>query len=44
MCSAFQTRGVRNASQKSWLVAASRNMMVRPVRPSALIGKPMNLP
>ena len=36
--------GVWNASQKSWLVAASRNRMLRPVRPSALIGKPMNLP
>ncbi len=44
MCSAFQMRGVRNASQKSWLVAASRNNTVRPNRPSALIGKPMNFP
>jgi hypothetical protein len=44
MCRLFQTGGVRKASQKSWLVAAIRSRISSASKPSALNGKPMNLP
>ena len=42
MCSAFQIRGVRKASQKSWLVAASSTRMAKAAMPNGMNGSPCN--